>query len=211
MGLRELKKQQTRERICETAWRLFAERGFDQVTVAEVAREAEVALATVFNYFPSKEELFYGRLEKRTTQLVEAVAGRDAGESVLVAYRRYLNSSEGLLSRVAAGDSDALERIRTLNRVIAGSPALQARERLIFSRTAGALADLLMAADPTPADEVSAHAVANALTGVQQALMDYARRRVLADDNVVGLARDLRKASDAAFATLERGLDNVGS
>ena len=59
MGLRELKKEQTRQHIADTAWQLFIDRGFDQVSVAEVARAAQVAEATVFNYFPSKEDLFY--------------------------------------------------------------------------------------------------------------------------------------------------------
>jgi AcrR family transcriptional regulator len=63
MGLRERKKEQTRQLIADRAWRLFAEHGFDRVTVAEVAREAEVAEATVFNYFRTKEDLFYSRLE----------------------------------------------------------------------------------------------------------------------------------------------------
>src|SRR4029453_8559307 len=83
MGLRERKKEQTRQLIAQTAWRLFADRGFDGVTVAEVARQAEVAVATVFNYFPTKEDLFYERLEAFEARLMEAVATRAAGESGL--------------------------------------------------------------------------------------------------------------------------------
>ena len=62
-GLRERKKTQTRELISDTARDLFAESGFDRVTVAEIARRADVSEATVFNYFPTKEDLFYSRLE----------------------------------------------------------------------------------------------------------------------------------------------------
>lgn len=63
LGLRERKKLQTRRLIADTAFRLFAERGFDGVTVAQVARSADVSEATVFNYFGTKETLFYGDLE----------------------------------------------------------------------------------------------------------------------------------------------------
>src|SRR5213592_1512790 len=89
-GLRERKKQQTREVIAESAGRLFAERGFDAVTVAEVARAADVSEGTVFNYFPTKEDLFYGGMEIFEAELVEAVRQRPAGESVLAAFRRFL-------------------------------------------------------------------------------------------------------------------------
>jgi len=74
MGLRELKKEQTRQLIADTAWRLFGDRGFEQVSVAEVAREAQVAEATVYNYFATKEDLFFWRLEAFGTRLAEAVA-----------------------------------------------------------------------------------------------------------------------------------------
>ncbi|UZJ30166.1 TetR/AcrR family transcriptional regulator [Streptomyces endophytica] len=56
-GLRERKKEQTRQRIAAVAWRLFAERGFEAVTVNEIAEAAEVAKATLFAYFPTKESL----------------------------------------------------------------------------------------------------------------------------------------------------------
>src|SRR5919198_3702495 len=96
MGLRERKKEQTHQLIAETAWRLFADRGFDQVTVAEVARAAQVATATVFNYFPTKEDLFFFRLEAFAARLVDAISARPEQESVLVAFRRHLLAPGGL-------------------------------------------------------------------------------------------------------------------
>src|SRR6266536_2675405 len=107
MGLRELKKEQTRRLIAETAWRLFADRGFDRVTVAEVAREARVAEATVFNYFRTKEDLFYFQLEAFGAGPPAAASTRQAGEAVHPAIRRYPRQSSGLLAQVEAGDSQA--------------------------------------------------------------------------------------------------------
>src|SRR5205807_5968126 len=150
MGLRELKKEQTRQLIADTAWRLFADRGFDQVTVAEVARKAQVAEATVYNYFRTKEDLFYAPLEGFGTRLAEAVRTRPPGEPALAAFRRALLAEGGLLARVDAGDAEALDRLRTVNRVMAGSPALRAREQQVINRTAGTLAALLAAETGAP-------------------------------------------------------------
>jgi len=206
MGLRERKKAQTRQLIAETAWRLFADRGFERVTVAEVARLADVAPATVFNYFPTKEDLFYSRLEAFGARLLEAVAAREPGEPVLAAFRRQLLESGGLLAGVEAGDAQALQRLRTVNQVIAASPALQARERQTIAGTADALAGLLVAEGGDAADQVGAQAAANALLGVQRALIDFTRRRVLAGDDAARLAAEVRQRGEAAFVLLEHGL-----
>jgi AcrR family transcriptional regulator len=206
MGLRELKKQQTRQLIADTAWQLFADRGFDRVTVAEVARQAQVAEATVFNYFPTKEDLFYSRLETFGAGLLEAVAAREPGEPALAAVRRYLLGSGGLLTQIAAGDAEALQRLRTVSRVIAASPSLLAREQQAIARSTDALAELLAAETGAPADDVTARVAANALLGVQRTLVDHVRRRVLADDQPERLADDVRELGRRAFALLERGL-----
>jgi AcrR family transcriptional regulator len=212
MGLRERKKAQTRELIAETAWRLFADRGFDRVPVTEVARQAQVALATVFNYFPTKEDLFYSRLEAFGARLVEAVGTRAAGEPVLVAFRRFLLESEGgLLAQVEAGDAEALERLRTASRVIAASPALLARERQVLAGYADDLARTLAAETGAPADDLQAQAAANALMGVHRALIDYTRGRILADERPARLAADVRRLGARAFALLEHGLGDYGA
>ena len=80
LGLRERKKKQTRHVIAETALRLFNERGFDAVTVAQVAKAADVSEATVFNYFPTKESLFFGQMQSFEEALIQAVRERSGGE-----------------------------------------------------------------------------------------------------------------------------------
>src|SRR5256885_16385189 len=84
-GLRERKKTRTRELIAKTARTLFAERGFEAVTVAEIAQAAEVSQQTVFNYFPTKEDLVYWRLEAFEAELLAAIRDRPEGEPVIVA------------------------------------------------------------------------------------------------------------------------------
>ena len=123
-GLRERKKRQTRQVITEAAQRLFVARGFDAVTVADVAREANVSEGTVFNYFRTKEDLFYGQMEAFEAELIEAVRDRAPGESVLSAFRRFNEDRSG---RLAA--EDVAELVATVAPIIAASPALQARER----------------------------------------------------------------------------------
>src|SRR5437879_12619759 len=102
-SFRERKKQQTRQAIGETAARLFAERGLDAVTVGDVARAADVSQGTVFNYFPTKEDLFYGQMEDFEATLVEAVRDRGQGESVLEAFRRVMLESSGRLASEEVG------------------------------------------------------------------------------------------------------------
>src|SRR6266508_6253841 len=90
LGLRERKKQQTRRAIREAAMRLFLERGFDQVSVAEVARAADVSEQTVYNYFPTKEDLVYERMDAFEQELLAAVRERPADEPVLRAFGRFI-------------------------------------------------------------------------------------------------------------------------
>lgn len=206
MGLRELKKQQMRDRIGDTAWRLFAERGFDRVTVVEVARAAQVSEATVFNYFPAKEDLFYSRFEAFGERLVEAVRTRPAGEAALTAFRRKLLETAGLLAQVEAGDTEALARLRTVNRMIADSAALRAREQQALTASVDALTAVLAAESGAPADDVTARVAADALFGVHRALIAHVRHRVLSDDEPGRLAGDVRRLAERGFALLEGGL-----
>jgi AcrR family transcriptional regulator len=202
VGLRERKKAETRRRIAEAAHRLFGERGFQAVTVVEVARAAEVAEATLFNYFPTKEDLFYSGLEAFGARLVEAVRERPEGKSALAAFRAELLADAGQLDRIAAGDPEALDRARTTARVIVASPALQARERQVLMGIAAELADAVGPVAPEPVPR----AVANALMGVHIALVEYTRARLLADDHPEALAADVQARATEALALLEHGL-----
>jgi AcrR family transcriptional regulator len=212
LGLRERKKRQTRRRIADTARELFADRGFERVTVADVARAADVSEQTVFNYFPTKEDLFYSSLEAFEDRLLAAVRERPAGTTVLSAFAAFLlDQRAGVLAmRDPAGDEDATERIRTITRVITESPALLARERQVFDRYARSLADLLAEETGVARGDVVAHVVANALVGLHRALIDHVRERVLAGASAASVRRSVQREARRAIAELERGLRDYG-
>jgi AcrR family transcriptional regulator len=205
-GLRERKKERRRQLIAEAAHGLFADRGFEAVTVAEVARAADVSEGTVFNYFPTKEELFYSGMEAFEAQLVEAVRDRPAGESVLAAFRRFVLERS---SRLA--EEEVADVIASAARIIDGSPALQARERQIVAGFTGALADLIAEEQGARGGTVEAWAVANALMGVQRALVAHVRARVLAGVRGRALAAEVRAQGKRAFARLEAGLGDYAT
>jgi AcrR family transcriptional regulator len=202
-GLRERKKLQTRQAIAETARRLFAERGFERVTVAEIARAADVSEQTVFNYFPTKEDLVYWRLGDFEERLLAALRDRPFGEPALAAFRRFLLSREGLLGRV---DEAARRQLTAITRVIAESPALLAREQQILAGYTASLAALLAEETGAAPDDVQAWVAANAMMGAHRSLIQYTRRRILAGTGHRQLARDVRARSEHAFALLEDGL-----
>jgi AcrR family transcriptional regulator len=207
-GLRERKKQRTRQLIADTAHRLFADRGFDHVTVTAIAREAEVSEKTVYNYFPTKEDLFYHRLEAFENELLAAIRGRSPGESALAALRRFLIEPRGVLAKLDARQThEAREQLRTITRIITGSPALLAREQRAFAEYTDELAALIAEETRSRGDRVEPWVAANALMGVHRALIDFVRRRTLAgDDEPRELARAVRAQAEQAFARLEVGL-----
>jgi AcrR family transcriptional regulator len=203
LGLRERKKQRTRLQITETAWRLFAERGFDQVPVAEVAREAEVSEATVFNYFPTKEDLVFHRMEAFEHELLDALRNRDAGESIVHAFGRFVLKPRGFL---ASDSPDANEGMQSAARVITGSPALLAREREILESYTDTLAALIAAERGMAAEDVEPWVIANALIGVHRALIAYTHRQTLAGVENPQIARNVLAQGERALASLEHGL-----
>ena len=207
-GLRERKKLQTRQLIAETARRLFAERSFESVTVADVARAADVSEATVFNYFPTKEDLFYSGLEAFEEELLASIRERAPGESVVAAFGRFVSEPRGLL---AARDPESVERLAAISRVIAESPALLAREQRIFAGYTDSLAALLAEETNADAGDVTPWVAANALMGVHRAVVDHTRRAIVAGARNPQLARGVKAQTRQALELLEAGLGDYGT
>jgi AcrR family transcriptional regulator len=195
MGLRETKKLQTRQEIAEKAMGLFAKRGFDHVTVAEVAEAARVSEKSVFNYFPTKEDLFWDEVPEREAAMVEAVRNRRPGESVAAA-----------LERAQAGTSERLSnpRFAVFARIIEESRALQAKELEIMARYTDALASVIT--DELGVHELDARVAANVLVSVQWQHFRNARGHALAGRHGPAAARRLRSELKRAYRLLEHGL-----
>jgi len=207
-GLRERKKQQTRQLIADTARRLFAARGFEAVPVAEIARAADVSEATVFNYFPTKEDLLYSRLEAFEQDLLSSIRDRAQGESVLDAFGRFVLTPRGLL---AARDPEQVEHLAAITRVIIQSPALLARERQIYADYTEALAALLAGESGAGPEDIEPWIVARSLIGLHQSVVEYSRRQILAGTRNPTLARRVRRQGERALELLSAGLGDYGA
>jgi AcrR family transcriptional regulator len=208
LGLRERKKLRTRQLIADTARQLFVEHGFEAVPVAAVARAADVSEATVFNYFPTKEDLVYQGMETFETELLAAVRDRPAGESFLAAFGRFVLEPRGFL---AAEDDDSARRLVDVSRMIAASPALQERERQIFARYCASLAALIAEDTGASADDLRPWAAAHALIGIHQSLIGFVRRSLVTGQvSHASLARQVRVRGQQALDLLHSGLGGYG-
>jgi AcrR family transcriptional regulator len=190
---------QTRARIREVANRLFIERGYDAVTVAEVAREAAVSSVTVFNHFPRKEDLFLDRTDDAVEFLTAAVRDRAAGGDALTSLReasvRLFDARHPL--------SGVDERSAGFFRTVAGSPALIARAREIASDLQGILADEL---ENDPAFEGDATLFAALFIAGYSSVMVQTARRVMAGESPDGILDDHRARLERLFEALRGGL-----
>jgi AcrR family transcriptional regulator len=195
MGLRETKKAETRREIADTAMRLFVQRGFDHVTVAEVAAAARVAEKTVFNYFPTKEDLFFDEVPERRAALVATIRDRSPGESIVAALRR-LQASE--CPRLCSAG------FATFARIIEESPALEAKELEVMAQLTETLAGAIR--DELRVPEIDANIAANMLVGVHWQLFRNARAQALAGRHGPAAVRRLRSDLDRAYRLLEHGL-----
>jgi AcrR family transcriptional regulator len=195
VGLRESKKLHTRQEIADRAMQLFAQRGFDHVTVAEVAKAANVSEKTVYNYFPTKEDLFFDEVPEREAALVAAVTGRREGESVLQALHRLQTVECPRLSSPG---------FATFARIIEESTPLKAKELEVMSRFVQVLTEALQA--ELALDERDARLAAGLLVSVHRQLFRAARKQALAGKHGPAAARRLRADLDRAYHLLEHGL-----
>ncbi|WP_245667479.1 TetR family transcriptional regulator [Actinomadura macra] len=200
MGLRELKKQQTRQNISHQATRLFLRHGFDQVTIADVAAAAQVAKMTVTNYFPRKEDLALDLHEEFVALLARTVAERAPGESALAALRR------AFLAGVAKHDAVLGFSGPDFARMIIGSPALVARLREFHEERADALAAVLAQETGAAPGDLLPRLVAAQVGGVHRVLFQETLRRTLAGQEHEEIAMALADAGREAFDLLEPAL-----
>ncbi|MFE6926236.1 TetR/AcrR family transcriptional regulator [Nocardia sp. NPDC057663] len=199
-GLRARKKQQTREQISHRATELFLERGFDKVTIADVAAAADVAKMTVTNYFPRKEDLALDLGEVFAEQLAAVVRGRERGESALAALRG------AYLAAVAAQDPVIGFSGQPFAKMITDSPALVARLREFHDDRQAALARALAEDTGAAPDDITPRVAAAQLAGVHRVLFDEILRRTLDGESGDEIATALAEYTRIAFDALEPGL-----
>lgn len=206
MGLRERKKIQTRRRLLAEAARLFGERGFDQVSVAEIAEAADVSKMTVFNYFDSKEDLVLAPMEEHIGDVAQVVRDRVHGESAVAGVRRhFLAAVENRDPSVGMSDSPVALGLLQL---IQQTPALLTRARAFFARSDELLVDVLVEEGE---DRAVARIVAAQLIGTRNALISENHRRLLAGESAEAIASGAAVLAGRAFDLLENGLGDFAT
>jgi AcrR family transcriptional regulator len=190
---------QTRAKILEVANRLFLERGYDPVTVAEVARVAGVSSVTVFNHFPRKEDLFLDRAADAAEFLRSAVRDRAPGVDVLASLRvtafRLFDEGHAL--------SGVNDRSVPFFRTVAGSPALVARAREIAADLQQILTGEL---ERDPAFDGDATLLAAFFIAGYSTVLVQTARRLIAGEPPATVVDDHRPRLERLFDALRRGV-----
>jgi len=203
-GLRERKKRETRETIARTAMDLFVERGYDAVTVADVARAADVSEKTVFNYFPAKEDLVFGRGQARRQQLIHDIRTRAPGTSLVEPFRR---QTEELIDRLGEGPDEAFVAVP---RLVGQSSVLRERLFLGWEREAAELTPVIAEETGAAPDDLVPGIVARSLAWTHRLVFRAAFGRVIAGEDHAAVAADLRAQAARAYDQLEHGLRDYG-
>jgi AcrR family transcriptional regulator len=196
VGLRERKKARTRRAIADAAARLFAERGYEQVVVSEVAREAEVSEQTVYNYFQTKEQLVTDLDQHFQDELDRRIRTRAPGTTPTEAIRELaLDAVEGI-RRVPA------EQWRgELGYLAAISPTVHRLALEMSDRQANAIANAIR--ETTPITPEIARLQGIALAGIFQIIITEAGRRTRDGQSQDQIASELRPAIEAVLDDLD--------
>jgi AcrR family transcriptional regulator len=197
-GLRERKKRRMYETVSEIAIELFLEKGFDAVSVAEVAAAAEISKPTLFRYFPAKEDLVLHRFADHEREAAEVVAaGRAEGVAPLAALRR------NFLDGVAASDPitgvNDHPAVRSFCALLYGTPALVARLHAYLERSEAALAEVL-------GGDLDARLAAGQIVAVRRILAQENWRRIEAGERADAVRPTAVAAAERAFGALAAGL-----
>lgn len=204
-GLRERKKRQTREAIAAAAMELFLARGFDDVTIADIARAADVSRKTIFNYFPAKEDLVFHEGRARRGALIEAIRARPAGEPLVAPFRR---TTMEYLEHV---EHDRVDALVAVPRVVIASTALRARLAVGWEREAAQLAPVIAEETGAAAGDLVPMVVARTLAWTHRLTFRAAFTRLLAGEDQHAVAADLREQAGRAYDLLEAGLGDYGA
>ena len=158
-GLRERKRQQTRERLTRAAMALFLDRGFEATTLDDIAAAADISRRSFFHYFASKEDVVFAWHEETTAALIAAVEARPANESMLTAAE---NAISAMARQLEPGEAIAMARLKRDN------PALQARDQVKYEKLERALAAALEKRAGHKTEKLGARLVAMIATGAMR-------------------------------------------
>lgn len=204
--MRERKKLQTRHRLLTAATELFAERGFDKVSVAEIAEAAEVSKMTVFNYFAGKEDLVLAPMEEHIGDVARVVRDRAPDESAAAAVRRqFLAAIEARDPSVGLSDAPVVLGLR---RLIQETPALLIRAHAFSMRSFDLLAEVLVEEGEEPS---IARIAAAQLIATRNALISANQMRLLAGEPADAVAPDAVALAERGFDLLDKGLGDFAT
>ncbi|WP_435595164.1 TetR/AcrR family transcriptional regulator [Tsukamurella tyrosinosolvens] len=202
-GVRQQKKEATRARIAAVAMDLFLERGFENVSVVEIAAGAGVTEKTVFNHFATKVDLAFPEDPDAVTALLGALTSRPAGASVLEAFRAF---ALDVYERYFPLDEQSRQRETQIARLVDTSPALRAWKRDMLARYADIVRDHLAAELGAESADMRPTVVATSLLAVHEAVIDGFRDGLIAGaEDAAALSRRLRASAEQAFDLLGAG------
>ncbi|GGX24317.1 TetR family transcriptional regulator [Streptomyces lomondensis] len=194
-GLRERKKRRMYETVSDIAIRLFMEKGFDAVSVAEVAAAAEISKPTLFRYFPAKEDLVLYRIADHEGEAARVVA--ESGEPPVEALRRHFLAGLERGDPVTGLNDDP--QVLAFHALLYGTPSLVARAHTHQERSEAALAEVL-------GGDLDARLAAGQIMAVQRVLALENWRRIAAGERAADVRAEAVAAAERAFGRLAAGM-----